>query len=81
MIFLGCLKISWTDPPVCVCAECPPWGRMRGRGFGITARAALPVVKRLAIPSLKKAILPGLASAGAEAGFRKLFGGRGKKKR
>ena len=25
MIFLGCLKISWTDPPVCVCAECPPW--------------------------------------------------------
>ena len=27
MIFLGCLKISWTDPPVCVCAECPPWGQ------------------------------------------------------
>ena len=24
VIFLGCLKISWTDPPVCVCAECPP---------------------------------------------------------
>ena len=24
MIFLGCLKISWTDPPVCVSAECPP---------------------------------------------------------
>ena len=26
MIFLGCLKISWTDPPICICAECPPWG-------------------------------------------------------
>ena len=25
VIFLGCVKISWTDPPVCVCAECPPW--------------------------------------------------------
>ena len=25
VIFLGCLKISWTDPLVCVCAECPPW--------------------------------------------------------
>ena len=25
MIFLGCLRISWTDPPVCICAECPPW--------------------------------------------------------
>ena len=28
MIFLGCLKISWTDPPVCVCAKCPPWERI-----------------------------------------------------
>ena len=27
MIFLGCLKISWTDSPVCVCAECPPGPR------------------------------------------------------
>ena len=27
MIFLGCLKISWTDPPVCVSAECPPWAK------------------------------------------------------
>ena len=28
MIFLGCLKISWTDPPVCVSAECPPLGEI-----------------------------------------------------
>ena len=28
MIFLGCLKISWTDPPVCVSAECPPGLKM-----------------------------------------------------
>ena len=27
MIFLGCLKISWTDPPVCICAAWPPWGQ------------------------------------------------------
>ena len=26
VIFLGCLRISWTDPPVCICAECPPLG-------------------------------------------------------
>ena len=29
VIFLGCLKISWTDPPpVCRCAECPPWAQI-----------------------------------------------------
>ena len=26
VIFLGCLKISWTDLPVCICVECPPGG-------------------------------------------------------
>ena len=23
VLFLGCLKFCWTDPPPC--AECPPW--------------------------------------------------------
>ena len=57
--------------------------RFQGRGFGIAAaRAGLPILKRLAVPLLKKAILPGLASAGAEVGFRKLFGqGRRYKKK
>ena len=30
VIFLGCLKISWTDPPVSVCAECPPGCKCKG---------------------------------------------------
>ena len=49
--------------------------RIQGCGFGIAAaaRAGLPIFKRLAVPLLKKAILPGLASAGAEVGFHKLF--------
>ena len=32
VIFSGCLKISWTDPPVCVCDECPP-GRETSRAW------------------------------------------------
>ena len=38
MIFLGCLKISWTDPPVCLSAECPP---------GVCADEFLQKVKQL----------------------------------
>ena len=37
MKFLGCLKISWTDPPVSVCAECPPWDPVHINKKGLVA--------------------------------------------
>ena len=54
-----------------------------GRGFGAAAAAKgiLPLAKRFAVPFIKKALLPGLASAGIEAGFRKLFQGKGRRRR
>ena len=57
--------------------------RIGGRGFGAAAAAKgiLPLAKRFALPFIKKALLPGLASAGIEAGFTKLFQGKGRRRR
>ena len=54
-----------------------------GRGFGAAAAAKgiLPLAKRFAVPFIKNALLPGLASAGIEAGFTKLFQGKGRRRR
>ena len=53
----------------------------RGFGAGVAAKSLLPLAKRFAVPFIKKALLPGLASAGIEAGFRKLFQGKGRRRR
>ena len=53
----------------------------RGFGAGVAAKSLLPLAKRFVVPFIKKAVLPGLASAGIEAGFRKLFQGKGRRRR
>ena len=59
--------------------------RIKGRGVGLAAKAAataaVPLLRRFALPVLTKAVLPGSASAGADAGFRKLFGGKRRRRK
>ena len=55
VIFLGYLKISWTDPTVCLCLECPHLGQCV---LSILVPGTASVVLRYTLPAkiLKKVL-------------------------